>query len=131
MMRRDVLTAAIAVPALAVPAVAEAANIARDPHMAWMAEWRVQNAAYGDLLNADGDETAESQAAWDRKEEIAKLIIETPAATVAGIAAKLQWVLEDAEGDFTYGLYEVALTAACDDLANSPAEARAMVECRT
>lgn len=60
---------------------------------------------------------AEAMDRLQASEALEELIYNTPAATLAGIAAKLQFVLEDAEGDFICGAHEMAITSAADDLA--------------
>ncbi|MFE3839628.1 hypothetical protein [Pseudogemmobacter sonorensis] len=117
--RRHLLTAApvagfAALAAGALPVEAEVA----DPHGGWLTEWRKARKGYADNLTPDGDETEASSIHWERKSKLESLICETPAATLAGITAKLAWILEDAEGTFSFAQHETAITTALDDLAS-------------
>ena len=100
--RRDLLgRLAGAAAVAAVPVTAEAAT---DPHPAWMAESRALYAAWprGKDMNP-GDPAAEY--IW----EIERLIVDTPATTVAGLLAQTQLAMiylgaEDPRGPDETGL---------------------------
>lgn len=91
--RRDLLgrvACASAAGILAAPAPLVAAEV--DPHVAWGAEWR----AVLDYCNGPGrgganlDDTPYGQRVY----ELQRLIAETPAVTLSGVAAQLAVVME-------------------------------------
>ncbi|WP_290689410.1 MULTISPECIES: hypothetical protein [unclassified Haematobacter] len=94
MNRRDVLRGVAASPLAALPLSAHGA----DPHQTWLEEWRATEQAWVDA----GEDTPEADAIWARRSELDALIATTPATSLAGAAAQLSWVMEDAQGQWGY-----------------------------
>lgn len=94
MNRRDVLRGVAASPLAALPLSARPA----DPHPAWLDEWRRTE----DAWVAAGEETPEADAVWARRTKLGELLATTPATSLAGAAAQLSWVMEDAPGQWGY-----------------------------
>ncbi|AHD09995.1 hypothetical protein [Phaeobacter gallaeciensis] len=89
MKRRSFLTGSITIPALGVGIAAGAA--AKDPHPEWLDQWRALRADW--LLHEDGSDAAER--ILERGDELERNLMETMPATLAGIAAQIQFALED------------------------------------
>ena len=84
--RRDILgRLAGAAAVAAVPVTAEAAS---DPHPAWMTEWRAIWAAW-----PGGKDLKPGDPAAERVWELQLLIIDTPAATLAGLLVQTEMAL--------------------------------------
>ncbi|WP_290689974.1 MULTISPECIES: hypothetical protein [unclassified Haematobacter] len=92
--RRDVLIGLAAAPMAALPLSAQPT----DPHQAWLEEWRTTEEAWADA----GEDTPEADAVWARRTELGELLATTPATSLAGAAAQLSWVMEDAPGQWGY-----------------------------
>lgn len=112
MNRRKFVTALAFTPVITLPSTAHAAT---DPHPTWLAEWRSARDQWFGSLH-DGEETAQSLALVDHRNDLSKLICNTPAVTLEGAAAKLQWVLEDSYGDFTEDSHKEAIESACNTI---------------
>lgn len=89
MTRRAALTGALlapALPALALPARA----LDADPHPEWLALWRVACAAVN-----TGPLDCDDHPLWGQYEDLTARIMETPATTMAGVAAQLTLLAEE------------------------------------
>lgn len=78
--------AAAALPALALPAMV----LDVDPHPEWLALWRAARVA---VNSAPGD--ADDHPLWTQFEAMESRILNTPAATPAGVAAQLTLLAEE------------------------------------
>ena len=116
--RRSILRGIPAAAALSVTASAAVAfqgppPAHPDPLPGWFEEWKEKRTAWADHPDED---SAEAEALWNDRIRLDDLIAETTPTTREGIAAKLEWVLEDSDGDLSYHGHHVALKSALDVL---------------
>lgn len=103
--RRAVLTA---LPAAALAPAAMAVHAA-DPLPGWLREWREKRDAWA---NHPDDDSAEAEALWADRTRLDDLIAEAAPTTPEGIAAQIEWVLEDSGGDLPFEGHRLALEKA-------------------
>jgi|GEM_PF-3742169 len=119
MNRRDLMRV---VPAALIP-VAVLATCqpvqarAVDPHPEWLREWQAVCARWSDLLDKYGDDTPESEQAWDRRIELNHLIGTIRATTTAGVAAQIAWMKFDLVDELCDPLHCQAMQSAVESLA--------------
>jgi hypothetical protein len=82
-----------------------AAQLAKDPHAAWLQRWKVAH----DAWMAAEEGTAEDDALAAEEYELGEAIARTPPQTVEGMRAVLELVLSEGRGEFTYPVHELAL----------------------
>ncbi|WP_406736443.1 hypothetical protein [Thioclava sp. GXIMD4215] len=90
--RRTLLTAA---PALGLAGLPVAASTPEDPHPALLVAWRESRVAWDRACEVYGDEAPEEKAAWKEYTRLEQLIYSTPAKSVGGAMAQIEWLLED------------------------------------
>lgn len=113
--RRSILrgapAAALALTASAATAFQGPVPAEPDPLPGWFEEWRRNRASWTAMV-METDETPESEALWDRRMELERLIANTPAKTKEGIAAQIGWVIEEAGNDMVFDGHREALEMA-------------------
>lgn len=83
---------AVSFPMAAAPSTSMTENAyCQDPHHGWISERR----RLLELWTACREEGPEEQALWDTADEIEKLILTTQPRTLDGIAAQLQFALDE------------------------------------
>lgn len=87
MSRRALMTGTAALTCVPVAIMATPS----DPHVAWLEEWKRLTA----LWTATEEGSDADHRIWDERGEIEKLIMTTPATTAAGLAAQVQYALDD------------------------------------
>lgn len=100
MKRREFLRKAPLAATAAAIGTGVIAREATDPHAAWYAEWRQQMKAWHVEVDRTEADTPKSEAAWDRKMELEKLLSDTPATTREGLQAQVEWMIEDDGGTY-------------------------------
>ncbi|KAA2313920.1 hypothetical protein DL237_10805 [Pseudooceanicola sediminis] len=115
MSRRTLLTA---LPVAGVSLVLPAISIAQatDPHPAWLDQWRAAYADWCAGLAISEDDTPATDALYERVSKIETRLETTPAKTVSGALAIVEYVIEDAGGEFSYPGHAQALELARDAL---------------
>lgn len=89
MKRRSFLAGSITIPALGA-GIATAA-IVRDPHSGLLDQWRSNMKKWADTKEGSPEETALSE----QRDDIERSILSTPAATPEGMAAQIEFAIED------------------------------------
>ncbi|WP_158970950.1 hypothetical protein [Chachezhania sediminis] len=83
---------------LAAETGAEKVPQCADPHPEWLARWRKARHEMDQLLRVDDmTDAAEEDALWARRIGIEDLLTGTPAGTIAGAWAQIQFLIEDGE----------------------------------
>ena len=81
-----------AIPAVGlVPSAAFSATAGVDAHPAWLAEW----VALRDAYNSDVLDDADDERVFEHLNDVGRLITFTPARTLLGAAAQLEYAIED------------------------------------
>lgn len=89
MKRRQFLARTVTITALG--SVTATASDAQDQHDVWFKEWKSLREEYETMPNSE----AECEVIWNRSEMVERLILETPAKTPQGMAAQIQFAIED------------------------------------
>lgn len=72
-------------------AYAAGAEVAKDPHIQWLEEWKRTRLA---IENAP-DDTPEEDAAWQKYDELSRKLATEPTTTLEGLAAQLEYIEAD------------------------------------
>jgi hypothetical protein len=115
MSRRNLLAALPACGlALSINSISEAQEA--DPHPVWLGQWRAAYADWCAGLALTEDDTPATDALYERVSQIETKLEATPAKTVSGALAIMEYVIEDAGGEFSYPGHAQALEMARDAL---------------